>query len=565
MAASVKQNLAAGDAVRAFYHMNDHPGNYRYVRLHGASPDGKSDDFCVVGMSTGWIPATVVEDWNPEDDRTDSRVLVQLYGQFADPYKPEPEPVHNMYWKVNREHVRRMDETQAPAEVSVLVVRWWDYWNAKNRRSRSHNVANEQMILDVLEGPGSIHGVLGPGGGYEIHTAFVRSTSDLAALERVASSMRGAQRVAMYFLWPTQRPSVERRAIATVSEPVLFRLMDGMESAGVRGCWPHPARFYRELSGKLWIPRVCQSKPHLQVMPTLAIDAEGWRKDPRGSAEGCIAQLMRMREPSSEPANDGPYRGVLKLGFSWMGEDVRPFSGVDDLAKGVLQMTDGAEGSPVCLVQERLENVVCELRAVCCRDRASGPTAFTKELVWMTLHPPRHDDTFSLTSHQTMTRAEAIDLAFKGNADAAKIAEEEVERLTDAWFQWFLDEGFGTPGACRLDFIVAFSSKVTVRTVELSECGASLCGLPHAARTVAALNECLDVSGARAPLALPPLRAPVSPQKRDEGSRMAQQLVPSRGGIGAFLKACCAKMRGRAMLALLIVFVLFRLKRRRFP
>ena len=32
MAASVKQNLVAGDAVRAFYHMNDHPDTNRYVR-----------------------------------------------------------------------------------------------------------------------------------------------------------------------------------------------------------------------------------------------------------------------------------------------------------------------------------------------------------------------------------------------------------------------------------------------------------------------------------------------------------------------------------------------------
>ena len=31
------------------------------------------------------------------------------------------------------------------------------------RSSRSHNVANEQMILDVFEEPGSIYGVFGPG------------------------------------------------------------------------------------------------------------------------------------------------------------------------------------------------------------------------------------------------------------------------------------------------------------------------------------------------------------------------------------------------------------------
>ena len=59
--------------------------------------------------------------------------------------------MHNMYWKENREHVKRLDETQVPAEVSVLVMRGWKCWNAKNRKSRSHIVANEQMTPEVLE------------------------------------------------------------------------------------------------------------------------------------------------------------------------------------------------------------------------------------------------------------------------------------------------------------------------------------------------------------------------------------------------------------------------------
>ena len=104
MTANINQNLAAGDAVREFFHMNDHSCTYRHVRLHGASPDDKSDE----------------EDWSPENDRTDSRVLAQSYGQFADPYKPDPEPVHNMCWLVNREHVRRMDCLQVPDIVNVV-------------------------------------------------------------------------------------------------------------------------------------------------------------------------------------------------------------------------------------------------------------------------------------------------------------------------------------------------------------------------------------------------------------------------------------------------------------
>ena len=82
------------DDVRALSHMNDHLRNYRYVRTHGASPDDKSDDFCVIDMSTGWTPATNVKEWNTEDDTTHSKVLMQLYGQIADPYKPDHKPAH---------------------------------------------------------------------------------------------------------------------------------------------------------------------------------------------------------------------------------------------------------------------------------------------------------------------------------------------------------------------------------------------------------------------------------------------------------------------------------------
>ena len=127
------------------------------MRIHGSSPDDKSDDFWVIDVFTGWTPAAIVNDWNPEDDTTDSKVLMQLYGQIADPCKPDHKPAHNIYWKVNREHVMRMNETQAPVEISVFVVCWWNYWNAKNRMLRSHNVANEQMIFV------DVQGILGPG------------------------------------------------------------------------------------------------------------------------------------------------------------------------------------------------------------------------------------------------------------------------------------------------------------------------------------------------------------------------------------------------------------------
>ena len=115
---------------------------------------------------------------------TDSKVLMQLYGQIADPYKPDHKPAHNIYWKVNREHVMRMDETQAPVEISVFVVCWWIYWNAKNRMLRSHNMANEQMIfVDVVKELGSMQGILGP-----VQTALVFHVCPVRILDWMLSN-----------------------------------------------------------------------------------------------------------------------------------------------------------------------------------------------------------------------------------------------------------------------------------------------------------------------------------------------------------------------------------------
>ena len=57
----------------------------------------------------------------PRDNTTDSKALMQLYGQIADPCKPDHKPAHNIFWKVNREHVMSMDEIQAPVAISVFV------------------------------------------------------------------------------------------------------------------------------------------------------------------------------------------------------------------------------------------------------------------------------------------------------------------------------------------------------------------------------------------------------------------------------------------------------------
>jgi len=423
-----------------------------------------------------------------------------------------------------------MGVAQPPAQLSLLVVRWWDYWNPKNRRSRTHNVANEEMLMDVLAAPGSAHALFGEDAAYEVHSAFIRKTADLELLgSSMIDAMRGQHRAGLYFLWPTQRTVVERRLPGAVAEPALFALMHRMEAAGVRSCWPHSAPLYRQLAGKLWVPHISTQRPELRTPKTVQLDMAQWHEDPKAAAEHALLELQRhcaqaadCHSSTSDQGGDS-FRGVAKLGFSWMGEDVVPFTGAAELLPALQQLLEGgAQQDAVCLIQQRIENVVCELRFVCIQDRARGVNVVTRELVRMRQHPPRHssDDTFALASHLTMTANEAVTEVFFGSWEALQVAEKEAEQLAELWLQWFQDEGHGTPVACRLDFLVAAKRplvaggpvQVDVWTVELCECGSSLCGFHWGARSAACLNECLSEAVDRTPQPLPSLHIKTEPR-----------------------------------------------------
>merc|ERR1719204_1412814 len=133
-----------------------------------------------------------------------------------------------MYWRVDRSLVLPIGTPQPPARLSLLVVRWWDYYNRKNRRSRSHNVANEEMLLDVMKGPNSPHEAFGARGEYEVHSAFIRNSADLELVGvSLAKAMRGRTKCGAYFLWPSQR-RMEAEGVcspARVAASSLFNVM----------------------------------------------------------------------------------------------------------------------------------------------------------------------------------------------------------------------------------------------------------------------------------------------------------------------------------------------------
>eukprot|EP00811_Abedinium_folium_P015451 NODE_2440_length_2212_cov_5.006235.p1 GENE.NODE_2440_length_2212_cov_5.006235~~NODE_2440_length_2212_cov_5.006235.p1 ORF type:complete len:524 (+),score=106.90 NODE_2440_length_2212_cov_5.006235:205-1776(+) len=405
-----------------------------------------------------------------------------------------------MYWRVARSLVRTMDMPQQSLSISLLVVRWWEYWSMKGERMRSHNVANPEMLKDILEAPCTPHAVFGPKGQYEVHTAFVRGSEDLddivPAFHRAAASGRSVS--AYYFLWPTTVSAYERRMPGSIAEPKLLKLMADFEAINVRTCWPHPLKLYRELAGKFWAPRVCRTRPDLRVPATVFLDHNLWGVDKMATAESIITQLKELQN-SVQPRvqkSSTPFRGVAKLGFSWMAMDVCPFEGVDELVRVLSQLLDVAQPGANCIVQERIEHVTCELRVMCFRDLAKGASAVQRELVRMQMNPPRHqnDPTFCAASAMILKAQDATKLCFSGNEEALQKAESEVMQLSDLWLEWFRSEGYGLPSVVRLDFMVSVppDGPPAVWSVELCECGGALCGLRTEARTVAVLNQCLE-------------------------------------------------------------------------
>jgi len=523
--------LRPGMLVRAFYDMNDHPAGYRMVRMLAEADATGSGDPPTIGLSTGWVPATVLED--PEaEERIAKGVLLKLHGHFEDPYRQERPTENGLTWRVREELIRPMG-TATSIELSLVVLRWRDYWIPEEmHKSRGHNLLNENFIRDVIENEGSAKEAF-KDGRYEVFTIFACTSQHLSAVpvKELVKSLRGRRKAGFYFIWPTQRPALERlpgdrsRSAGLISEPALTKLMAGLEAENVRTCWPHPLQLYRDLAGKRWASRLGEKARDLKVPPTVVVTRRALDEvGAQTAAADAIRELRRLRkEIHGREVKQGNYRGVVKLSYAWQGEAVLPFEGEAHLQRGLEKLLEGALPEAECLVQERVESVKCEMRVLCCRDRAQGPEAYATELLRMRLHPPRQqhqDATFGLASHHTMTTEEAAHY-FESDRSTVLEAEAEVRRLAGKWLDWFKEHPAGPPAVIRLDFLVSSlpesNPKFEVNTCELTECGGAVCGLKVATRTAAVLNECMtDESQPPAegfPKPLPAL------QQEDVGSR----------------------------------------------
>ena len=487
--------------MRAFFDTDIHPEGYRYVRLYD---NERAENLPLMGLSLGWVPATVVEEYSGTGD-----VLVRLHGSFADPYNVEGKPVRNLAWRVHPDFVLQRAVFSVTIDLSLVVVRWKDYWQQnRGKKGRSYNVLNEMLIHDVLHGCGSFREFFGSAGNYEIFTIFVKTSKHLDAINvnTLSDSLRGKQKAALYFLWPTQNQRCETND-GIVPAAALQSLMHRMEKAGIKTCWPHPADLYFELVSKSWVLQHQQCK-HLdfKVPPTTFVRKQDLQPGKEAQqAAAAIEQLQSLsRLRGKTPRSKENYLGVVKLGYSWMSHGVIPFVGEDSLGMALLKLLDGASSDTHCLVQERVQEVICEMRAFCCQDMMRG--TFAMKLVAMKMKSPQHqawDETFCGADSLTMT-ARDLAVCFEGSLGKVETIHVKVRKLANLWLDWIL-ETHSAPQCIRLDFLISRQSKnnFQAHTCAIKECGGSTCGIEVSPRTVAVVNRAAEgIAGFPKPLIL---------------------------------------------------------------
>jgi len=417
------QGLAVGDEVLAFYHANAHPRGYRYARVFE-----RTQDFPIVGLTSGWLPAVVVDSFKPTS--LGQRVHVLFPGTFRHPHEGYCEGVELM---LPQELVKPLPDCASPPRrplLSIVAFRWFDYWS--NMRWSDYCVTNDGMLVDLFDGPCSVGQQLP--GDFEVYTVFVRRTEDLRRIDPVClrSLLRGVNITAWYFLWPVLHGDVHSLA-GCIRERELFLLCQHMEREAIRGGWPHPSHLYRLLCGKLWLPQMCLNQDY-RLPPTVHLHYSEFRLAPWRAARRAAASIMEIRRRvwKKQPMPLDDFAGVVKLGFSWQGDDVLPFRGLDSLVANVRRLYERPSSEQTrCLVQEMVPRVVGEHRVLVFRDAERG--LFRRECLWLRMkRRGRHHQhgcdlgEFSLASASVAAPGDVGRELFGGDCCAQQAAEEQA-------------------------------------------------------------------------------------------------------------------------------------------
>jgi len=397
--------------------------------------------------------------------------------------------------------------------VSIFCFRWWNYWSDWAETS-DYNVLNDGLFQDLFHGPYSLTKQIP--GEFEVFTVWINHSRDFKKLDANAlrSLAKGRNVVAWYFVWPSSD-----LPYGFVSQRNFFAFLQAMERTPIRTCWPHESHLYRLLCGKIWIPNMCLS-PEFRVPPTTRLHYSEFKANGLKACTRALNSLMKLRKRiwGKEPSTFDEFRCVVKLGFSWGGNDVLPCKGISAMIANLKKLFE-QEGndSTDCLVQEMVPGIVGEHRVMVFHNRKTH--SFHKEKIWMASMKPapgtaKFDNKstdvaeFKLASSNVVPQDEVASKFFGGDIQAQHVAEAAAQKLVDKWLMWYATESAEPPQCTRIDFLVSHPSKgrAEIWTCEVGECGASLCSIEVDGRNIVALNKAIlrDRPGQdRFPVALP--------------------------------------------------------------
>mmetsp|Transcript_36505 Transcript_36505/g.87780 ORF Transcript_36505/g.87780 Transcript_36505/m.87780 type:complete len:561 (+) Transcript_36505:54-1736(+) len=474
-------DLVQGSRWYAFYRMNK-MSRWRQVLNEGAlrAPLG--------GLSDGWVQVEVLSTFDAsqyDESRHQSWVKVRCLGTFVDPMFPDDRWSPECSIKPNELRV----SAPRPA-LSLLNVRWSEYYR---QRDAQWNCLGEALNSGVIDGAGGAWETIP--GDYEVVTIFVRGAEDIQRINPVwaAQQLRGRHRCCTVHLWPTQ----SNTGPGYVPEDIVFRCLERLEQAGIPLRHPsHSSMLYRQLCGKTWIPAMSRN-PRAGVPPSVRLMSG----DCRSGYDAAVSRAYRVLAESIVDAGMGaagaPVEGVMKAGFSWMGQDVTCFAGEQELREKARKMLKlgSLDATVQCIYLQHKVNKLVELRRICFYDRAADQ--YQVHTRYMVVENRQNWD-FAMTSAKTYTEDEALEVVFRGNPGAKAEAERQAAELGQHWLQWMQRETGSKAAFARLDFLVEVDfpgeahqeAAVKVWTCEVTEIGGSLCGLTDNARNAAVLSSC---------------------------------------------------------------------------
>ncbi|CAD7950554.1 unnamed protein product [Amoebophrya sp. A120] len=129
---------------------------------------------------------------------------------------------------------------------------------------------------------------------------------------------------------------------------------------------------------------------------------------------------------------------------------------------------------------------------------------FDMKVAYMGIESNVNNAGLDMTGHINQTPKQALEAIWGGDGILQAKMEEQAKELTRKWLTWYHSEWpeLNCPSNGRFDYHVVWN-KETMKEPELwvceiTECGASLCGLPIQARNTAIVNSCLSLLDADA-------------------------------------------------------------------